>query len=98
MQRHAAGSSSAILLSKWLGDVDADMMASMASLETMTASDWMLLALSGFGGQASTKKVGQAYVQRLLEKRDVNAAATILMGLGDHNDAIEIYVSHKYFM
>ncbi|KAI9849996.1 MAG: hypothetical protein M1838_006198 [Thelocarpon superellum] len=98
LQRHAAGSSSAILLSKWLGDVDADMMASMASLETMTASDWMLLALSGFGGQASTKKVGQAYVQRLLEKRDVNAAATILMGLGDHNDAIEIYVSHKYFM
>ncbi|KAI9828107.1 MAG: hypothetical protein M1832_003634 [Thelocarpon impressellum] len=98
LRRHPQGSASAVLLSKWLGDVDADMMASMVGTETMTSSDWMLLALSGFGGQASTKKVGQAFVQRLLEKRDVHAAATILLGLGDQNDAVEIYVSHRLFM
>ena len=98
LQRHPANSASAVLLSKWLGDVDPEIMASMVGSETMTSSDWMLLALSGFGGQASTKKVGQAYVQRLLEKRDVHAAATILLGLGDQNDAVEIYVSHMLYM
>lgn len=84
-----------MLLSKWVGDIDADVMAS----ESMSSSDWMLLAmLSGFGGQNSTKKVGHAYVQRLLEERDIHAAATILLGLGDHNDAVEVYVSHHQYM
>ncbi|KAI9837673.1 MAG: hypothetical protein M1837_002715 [Sclerophora amabilis] len=98
LRHHKPGSVSAVLLSKWLGDVDADLMASMVGSETMTSSDWMLLALSQIGGQASTKKVGQAFVQRLLEKGDVHAAATILLGLGDQSDAVEVYVSHRYFM
>ncbi|KAK8093637.1 WD domain-containing protein [Apiospora hydei] len=96
LSRHPQGSPSRILLSKWLGDIDADVMA--ASSENMTSSDWMLLALSGIGGQASQHKLGRAYVQRLLESGDVHAAATIMIGMGDHNDAIEIYVSHKRFM
>jgi hypothetical protein len=96
MSRHPVGSPSRILLSKWLGDIDADVMT--ASSESMTSSDWMLLALSGIGGQASQHKLGRAYVQRLLEKGDVHAAATIMIGMGDHNDAIEIYVSHKRYM
>ncbi|KAI0137207.1 hypothetical protein BJ170DRAFT_678061 [Xylariales sp. AK1849] len=96
MTRHPNGSASRILLSKWLGDIDADIMT--ASSENMTSSDWMLLALSGIGGQASQHKLGRAYVQRLLESGDVHAAATIMIGMGDHNDAIEIYVSHKRFM
>ncbi|KAI1411168.1 hypothetical protein F5Y13DRAFT_201389 [Hypoxylon sp. FL1857] len=96
MSRHPLGSPSRILLSKWLGDIDADVMT--ATSENMTSSDWMLLALSGIGGQASQHKLGRAYVQRLLENGDVHAAATIMIGMGDQNDAIEIYVSHKKYM
>lgn len=96
MSRHPNGSASRILLAKWLGDIDSDIMT--ASSENMTSSDWMLLALSGIGGQASQHKLGRAYVQRLLESGDIHAAATIMIGMGDHNDAIEIYVSHKRFM
>lgn len=96
MSRHPLGSTNRILLAKWLGDVSTDVMA-MGS-ENMTASDWMLLALSGIGGQSSQHKLGHAYVQRLLENGDLHAAATIMIGLGDHNDAVEIYVSHKKYM
>lgn len=63
----------------------------------MTSSDWMLLALSSMG-QDSQKKVGEAFVQRLLEKGDIHPAVAILLGLGEQNDAIEVYVSRKYYM
>ncbi|QSZ36028.1 hypothetical protein DSL72_007152 [Monilinia vaccinii-corymbosi] len=96
MDRAPAGSSHRVLLAKWIGDLELDIMA--ASSETMTSSDWMLLALSGIGGHTSQTKVARAYVQRLLEKGDVHTAATIMIGMGDQNDAIEIYVSHKRFM
>jgi hypothetical protein len=94
--RHPPGSPNRLLLMKWLGDIETDIMAN--SSESMTASDWMLLALSGIGGQTSQQKVARAYVQRLLEKGDVHTAATIMIGMGDQNDAIEIYVSHKRYM
>ncbi|KAI0479169.1 hypothetical protein GGR56DRAFT_365298 [Xylariaceae sp. FL0804] len=96
MLRHPNGSPSRILLAKWLGDIESDVMT--ATSENMTSSDWMLLALSGIGGTASQHKLGRAYVQRLLENGDVHAAATIMVGMGDQNDAIEIYVSHKKFL
>ena len=96
MSRHPLGSMNRVLLAKWLGDIDTDIMAT--SSESMTSSDWMLLALSGIGGHASQTKVARAYVQRLLEKGDVHTAATIMIGMGDQNDAIEIYVSHKRYM
>ncbi|KAF7538312.1 hypothetical protein G7Z17_g12673 [Cylindrodendrum hubeiense] len=96
LSRHPVGSPSRILLAKWLGDIDADVMA--ASSENMTSQDWMLLALSGIGGQASQHKLGRAYVQRLLETGDVHAAVTIMLGMGDHTDAIEIYISHRRYM
>lgn len=70
----------------------------MTGSDTMNSSDWMLLALSTIGGQASTKKIGQAFVPRLLEKGDIHAAVTILLGLGEHNDAVEVYYSHHLFM
>lgn len=63
----------------------------------MTSTDWMLLALSNMG-QGSQKKVGEAFVQRLLEKGDIHPAVAIFLGLGEHNDAIEVYVSRKYYM
>ncbi|SPJ88736.1 uncharacterized protein FTOL_12630 [Fusarium torulosum] len=96
MSRHPQGSPSRILLAKWLGDIDSDIMN--ANFENMTSSDWMLLALSGIGGQASQQKLGHTYVQRLLEAGDVHAAVTIMLGMGDHNDAIEVYISHKRYM
>jgi hypothetical protein len=95
--RHHADSAAAVLLSKWLGDIGADLMASMVGSESMTSTDWMLLALSNMG-QGSQKKVGEAFVQRLLEKGDIHPAVAIFLGLGEHNDAIEVYVSRKYYM
>lgn len=97
MRRHRPGSASVIMLAKWLGDMGADSMASMIGSESMTSSDWMLLALSSIG-QDSQKKVGEAFVQRLLEKGDIHPAVAILLGLGEHNDAIEVYVSQGYHM
>jgi hypothetical protein len=97
LARHPAGSAAAVLLSKWLGDLGADFMASMVGSESMTSSDWMLLALSNMG-QGSQKKVGEAFVQRLLEKGDIHPAVAILLGLGEQNDAIEVYVSQKHYM
>lgn len=96
LSRHPNGSPNRILLSKWLGDIEPDIIATSSA--NMTSSDWMLLALSGIGGQASQHKLGRAYVQRLLENGDVHAAATIMVGMGDQIDAIEIYVSHKRYM
>lgn len=96
MSRHTNGSASRILLSKWLGDIETDMLAGGA--QNMTSSDWMLLALSGIGSEAGQKKIGRVYVQRLLESGDVHVAVTIMLGMGDHHDAIEIYISHKRYM
>ena len=95
---HVPGSTSAVLLSKWLSDVDVDMLAAAVGSGNISSSDWMLLALSQMGGQASTSKLGQAFVQRLLQEGDVHTSATILLGLGDHSDAVEVYVSRNYFM
>ncbi|TKA41953.1 hypothetical protein B0A54_06634 [Friedmanniomyces endolithicus] len=97
LSRHRAGSASAVLLSKWLGDAGADTMASMVGSESMTSSDWMLLALNSIG-KDSQKKVGEAFVQRLLEKGDIHPAVAILLGLGEYNDAIEVYVSQGFWM
>lgn len=97
LARHRVGSASGVLLSKWLGDIRADDMASMIGSESMTSSDWMLLALSSIGSE-SKKKVGEAFVQRLLEKGDIHPAVAILLGLGEYNDAIEVYVSQQYCM
>lgn len=96
MSRHPAGSTSRILLAKWLGDFDADAM--VADSKNMSSSDWMLLALSGIGGQASQHKLGRTYVSKLLESGDIHAAVTIMLGMGDANDAIEAYMAHKRYM
>lgn len=97
LSRHRPGSASGVLLAKWLGDMGADSMASMVGSESMTSSDWMLLALSSIGAD-SQKKVGEAFVQRLLEKGDVHPAVAILLGLGENHDAIEVYVSQQYWI
>jgi len=96
---HKPGSTSAVLLSKWLGDVDSDMMAAMISSGSVNSSDWMLLALSQMGAQGpGLGKMGQAFVQRLLSQGDFHTSATILLGLGDLEDAVEVYVSRSFYM
>ncbi|EXL66513.1 hypothetical protein FOPG_17307 [Fusarium oxysporum f. sp. conglutinans race 2 54008] len=69
-----------------------------ANFENMTSSDWMLLALNGISAHASQQKLGHIYVQRLLEAGDVHAAVTIMLGIGDDNDAIKVYMSHQRYM
>lgn len=98
VSRHAVGSQSAILLARWLGETDSEQMAAMISPGQVTTADWMLLALSQMSGQTQANKVGQAFVQKLLEMGDVHTSASILLGLGDSNDAIEVYVSRNHFM
>ncbi|KAI9787101.1 MAG: hypothetical protein M1839_003336 [Geoglossum umbratile] len=95
LSRHPPGSAGVVLLSNWLGDVDQEMMASFVS-DAMTSTDWMLLALSSMGAQQKT--LAQAYVRRTLAQGDIHTAASILLGLGDHNDAVEVYLSHKFYM
>ena len=92
------GSQNAVLLSKWLDD-DPDHMAAMIGAGgTPSNLDWMMLALSGLGSQVQTKKIGQAFVEKMLARGDIHAAATILLSLGDEDDAIEVYVSRHHFM
>lgn len=98
MYRHPPGSPSAILLGQWIDESDTDHMVSMLSAGPTTMTDWMLLALSQMNGQSQANKVGQAFVQKLLEVGDVHTAATILVGLGDRDDAIEVYVSQNFYM
>ncbi|KAJ5120305.1 uncharacterized protein N7515_009693 [Penicillium bovifimosum] len=98
LSRHAVGSQSAIILTQWLGENDSDEMVSMISPGQVTTSDWMILALSQMNGQAQANKVGQAFVQKLLEIGDIHTSAAILLGLGDSNDAIEVYVSRNHFL
>lgn len=98
VSRHPMGSQNAVLLSKWLND-DPDHMAAMIGVGgTPSSMDWMMLALSGLGNQAQTKKIGQAFVEKMLARGDVHAAATILLSLGDEDDAIEVYVTRHHFM
>ncbi|KAJ9247944.1 hypothetical protein DTO195F2_8983 [Paecilomyces variotii] len=98
LDQHVPNSRNAILLSRWLGNVDPDQTTSMMSSGSISATDWMLLALSQMSGQAQSNKIGQAFVQRLLESGDIHTSATILLGLGDRNDAIEVYVSRNRFL
>ncbi|KAL5339974.1 hypothetical protein BJX70DRAFT_136775 [Aspergillus crustosus] len=98
LYRHPPGSPAAILLAQWIDESDTDHMVSMISTGPTSFGDWMLLALSQMNGQSQANKVGQAFVQKLLEIGDVHTAATILIGLGDRDEAIEVYVSQNYYM
>ncbi|GLA32742.1 hypothetical protein AnigIFM63604_009194 [Aspergillus niger] len=98
LSNHPEASQSAVLLAQWIGESDTDNMLSMISSGPASITDWMLLAFSQMSGESQSNKIGQALVQKLLEIGDVHTAATILLGLGDRNDAIEVYVSQNYYM
>ena len=100
LSNHPVGTMNATLLAKWLGEVQVDSMASIMGGEApLSSTDWMLLALSQMNGQGSAaKQLGHSMVQRLLQQGDIHTAATVLLGLGDREDAVEIYVSRCYYM
>ena len=95
---HPVGSMNVMLLSKWLGEVDVDMMATAIGSGSIDSSEWMVLALSQMGGAGSNSKLGHAFVERLLHSGDIHTAATILVGMSEREDAVEIYVSRNFFM
>ncbi|KAB5586101.1 hypothetical protein GE09DRAFT_1235129, partial [Coniochaeta sp. 2T2.1] len=95
ISRHPAGSTSRMLLAKWLGDITEDVMAPTSE---MTSADWMKLALLGMSGNSQQSQLGRAYIPKLLETGDLHTAVTMLIGYQDYNDAIEIYISHKRYM
>ncbi|PGH14492.1 hypothetical protein AJ79_02985 [Helicocarpus griseus UAMH5409] len=98
LRRHAPGSQHAILLARWLGEIDSNLIISMMSPGSSQYSDWMLLALTQLGNQGHSKHLGQALVQKLLAKGDIHASAAVLLGMGDCSDAIEVYVSRNQYM
>ncbi|OKL57840.1 hypothetical protein UA08_07189 [Talaromyces atroroseus] len=98
LNQHPPTSPNAIFLSRWLGEQDPMQMMAMLSSGPVSSSAWMFLALSQMGGEEQANKVGQSFVQRLLETGDIHASATILLALGDRNDAIEVYVSRNHYM
>ncbi|KAM0361986.1 hypothetical protein ACHAO7_011515 [Fusarium culmorum] len=96
MSRHPQKSASSILLARWLGETDLEIIN--PKFEDTTSSDWMLLALSVISGDYSEKKLVNTYVQGLLKAYDVHTAATIMLGIGDHDKAIEAYVSRQLYL
>ncbi|KKZ68491.1 hypothetical protein EMCG_05850 [[Emmonsia] crescens] len=98
LRRHNPGSQHAILLARWLGEIDTNLIISMMGPGSSQSSDWMLLALTQLGNQGHSKHLGQALVQKLLAKGDIHASAAVLLGMGDCNDAIEVYVSRNLYM
>lgn len=54
--------------------------------------------MSQMGGQTQANRVAETLVQKLLEIGDIHTSATILLGMGDNNDAIEVYVSRHHYM
>lgn len=64
----------------------------------MTASDWMLLALSSQMGQGSQRAVGEAFVRRLLEQGEVHQAVAILLVMDEQDVAVEVYSTRHCFL
>ncbi|KAF2482971.1 hypothetical protein BDY17DRAFT_345621 [Neohortaea acidophila] len=97
MSRHKSGSVVPIFLAKWLGEVPSSTMPTSSS-DIGATTEWMMLALNGLSGMTTQKTVGETFAQRLLERGEVHPAVAILLGLGEFNDAIEIYVAQKCWL
>ena len=98
LSRHAPDSQHAIFLSKWL-DEDPDYLAELLGATGVLSNvDWMLLALGTLSHESSSRKVVQVFVEKMLSKGDIHAAATLLLAIGDRTDAIEVYVSRNQFL
>ena len=98
LSRHPPDSQHAIFLSKWL-DEDPDYLAEvMGATGVLSSMDWMLLALGTLEHEASSKKVTQVFLEKMLSKGDIHTAVMLLLAIGDKTDAIEVYVSRNQFL
>jgi hypothetical protein len=98
LSRHPADSPHALFLSRWL-DEDPDYLNTvLGSTGPVTNTDWMILALGIMDHEASAKKVCQVFIEKMLSRGDIHAAATVLLAIGDKSDAIEVYVSRNRFL
>ncbi|KAF5678139.1 WD G-beta repeat [Fusarium heterosporum] len=96
IDEHPPGSPNRILLAKWLDSVGLSMVDENS--ENISSRDWRLLTLSGIGGKAPQAKLSQAHVHKLLEAGHVHTAVTIMLEMGEHSGAIDIYVSLELYM
>lgn len=98
LSRHELDSHNAIFLAKWL-DQDSEHLAEiMGATGPDSDFDWTLLALGTISNQMSAKKITQVFIEKMLAKGDLHAAATLMVALGDTSDAIEVYVSRSQYM
>ena len=98
LNHHRPTSMNATLLGRWLGESTFDA-ASAAGTESVTSTDWMMLALSNMGSNNPTgQHMGRNFAAKLQAKGDIHTAATMLVGLGDLDEAIDIYVTRNYYM
>jgi hypothetical protein len=98
LSRHPSDSQNAIFLAKWL-DEDPDYLAEILGSSGIASHlDWMLLAFGTISNQVGAKKITQVFIEKMLSKGDIHAAATLMLALGDGSDAIEVYVSRHQYM
>ncbi|KAF8545235.1 WD40-repeat-containing domain protein [Trichophaea hybrida] len=93
-----ARSLNSLILRMWLGDLDQNSLSVMLGADFNVSGDWLFLALSAMGGQSSWTYVARAYVLKLLQKNDIHMAVLCLLAIGDKNDAVDVYVSHKCYL
>ncbi|RMZ77489.1 hypothetical protein DV738_g4423, partial [Chaetothyriales sp. CBS 135597] len=98
LRRHAPDTQRAILLSKWLDEDSGNMSEVLAATGVLSSVDWMVLALGIIDHDSLSKKVTQVFIEKMLSKGDIHAAATLLLALGAKFDAIEVYVSRNQFL
>ncbi|RMD45097.1 hypothetical protein DV735_g42, partial [Chaetothyriales sp. CBS 134920] len=98
LRRHAPDTQRAILLSKWLDEDSDNMSEVLAATGVLSSVDWMVLALGIIDHDSLSKKVTQVFIEKMLSKGDIHAAATLLLALGAKFDAIEVYVSRNQFL
>ena len=98
LSRHPVDSKHAIFLSRWL-DEDPDYLDTiLGTTGALSNNDWIILALATIDHQSSAKKTSQIFIEKMLSRGDIHAAATVLLATGDKSDAIEVYVSRNYFL
>lgn len=96
--QHPVESLPYLFLTKWLDDGSESIAEIMTSTAVDTALDFIRLALGSLNESPESKKIGQVFVEKMLSRGEIHAAAVALIALGDKNDAIEVYVSNNWYI
>jgi hypothetical protein len=73
-------------------------MAPMFISNTITSSNWMSFILIQMSGQIIIKEVGRTLARKMLKKNDIYVAVSVLIGIGEHADIIEMYTLYLYYI